>query len=74
MAKTLERFGKLDFLVNNGGGQFVSPVENISTMQLLKPTLLARFCAAEKASLLINLHNSQLTRTLFVFTLQFCSD
>jgi len=31
MDKTLERFGKLDFLVNNGGGQFASRVENIST-------------------------------------------
>ena len=31
MEKTLERFGKLDFLVNNGGGQFISPAENIST-------------------------------------------
>lgn len=31
MEKTLERFGKIDFLVNNGGGQFLSPAENIST-------------------------------------------
>jgi len=31
MEKTLERFGKIDFLVNNGGGQFASPAENIST-------------------------------------------
>lgn len=31
MEKTLERFGKLDFLVNNGGGQFLSRVEDIST-------------------------------------------
>uniref|UniRef100_H2Y7U1 Peroxisomal trans-2-enoyl-CoA reductase n=1 Tax=Ciona savignyi TaxID=51511 RepID=H2Y7U1_CIOSA len=27
---TLEKFGKLDFLVNNGGGQFLSPAENIT--------------------------------------------
>jgi len=31
MEKTLERFGKLDFLVNNGGGQFSCRVEDIST-------------------------------------------
>jgi len=31
MEKTVERFGKLDFLVNNGGGQFASRAENIST-------------------------------------------
>jgi len=31
MEKTLEWFGKIDFLVNNGGGQFASPAENIST-------------------------------------------
>lgn len=28
--QALERHGRLDFLVNNGGGQFVSPVENLS--------------------------------------------
>ncbi|ODM97689.1 Peroxisomal trans-2-enoyl-CoA reductase [Orchesella cincta] len=27
---TLEKYGKLDFLVNNGGGQFPSPAANIS--------------------------------------------
>lgn len=27
---TLERFGKIDYLVNNGGGQFISPAEHIS--------------------------------------------
>jgi NAD(P)-dependent dehydrogenase (short-subunit alcohol dehydrogenase family) len=27
---TLARFGKLDFLVNNGGGQFLSPAEKVS--------------------------------------------
>lgn len=26
---TLKRFGKIDFMVNNGGGQFVSPTEDI---------------------------------------------
>ena len=29
IAATLSRFGKLDFLVNNGGGQFVSPAAEI---------------------------------------------
>jgi peroxisomal trans-2-enoyl-CoA reductase len=28
--QVLERFGKLDFLVNNGGGQFLSPARHIS--------------------------------------------
>lgn len=28
--ETLARFGRLDFVVNNGGGQFVSPIENLS--------------------------------------------
>jgi peroxisomal trans-2-enoyl-CoA reductase len=28
---TLKRFGKIDFLVNNGGGQFLSPVSNITS-------------------------------------------
>jgi len=31
MEKTLERFGKLDFLINNAGGQFACSAENIST-------------------------------------------
>lgn len=30
VAQTLERHGRIDYLVNNGGGQFVSPIENIS--------------------------------------------
>lgn len=30
VAQTMDRHGRIDFLVNNGGGQFVSPVENIS--------------------------------------------
>ena len=30
MTETVEKHGRLDFLVNNGGGQFVSPVENMS--------------------------------------------
>ena len=27
---TLEKYDKLDFLVNNGGGQFMSPAESMS--------------------------------------------
>src|SRR5688572_23830904 len=30
MATTLKRHHRIDFLVNNGGGQFLSPVESIS--------------------------------------------
>lgn len=30
MSETLRRYGKIDFLVNNGGGQFLSPASNIS--------------------------------------------
>ncbi|MCB9679736.1 MAG: SDR family oxidoreductase [Alphaproteobacteria bacterium] len=30
VARTVERFGRLDHLVNNGGGQFFSPAEGIS--------------------------------------------
>ncbi|KAK7482083.1 hypothetical protein BaRGS_00026667 [Batillaria attramentaria] len=30
ISATLQQYGKLDFLVNNGGGQFYSQVENIS--------------------------------------------
>ena len=30
MKKTLEKFGKIDGLVNNGGGQFWSPAEHIN--------------------------------------------
>lgn len=30
MKNTVEKFGKIDYLVNNGGGQFLSPVENIT--------------------------------------------
>ena len=30
ISATLERHGRLDGLVNNGGGQFVSPGEHIS--------------------------------------------
>ena len=29
MTRTLELFGKIDFLVNNGGGQFPSPAAAI---------------------------------------------
>lgn len=28
--ETLASYGKVDFLVNNGGGQFMSPVSNMS--------------------------------------------
>lgn len=31
MSQTIEHFGRLDGLVNNGGGQFWSPAENISS-------------------------------------------
>ncbi|XP_013375447.1 PREDICTED: peroxisomal trans-2-enoyl-CoA reductase isoform X2 [Chinchilla lanigera] len=31
MKSTLALYGKIDFLVNNGGGQFLSPAENISS-------------------------------------------
>ena len=30
MKSTLTKFGKIDFLVNNAGGQFPSPAEDIS--------------------------------------------
>lgn len=29
--KTLKKHGKIDFLVNNGGGQFLSAAANITT-------------------------------------------
>jgi len=31
IAATLDRYGKLDFVVNNGGGQFLSPASNITS-------------------------------------------
>lgn len=30
MEETIACYGKIDFLVNNGGGQFMSPVSNMS--------------------------------------------
>lgn len=30
VSQTLTKYGKLDFLVNNGGGQFTSPAADIS--------------------------------------------
>lgn len=30
MKNTLDTFGRIDFLVNNGGGQFPSPIANLS--------------------------------------------
>ena len=30
MLTTIEKFGRLDFLVNNGGGQFISPASKIT--------------------------------------------
>lgn len=29
ISSTISRFGKIDFLINNGGGQFVSPAAKI---------------------------------------------
>jgi len=31
MKETLAKFGKLDYLINNGGGQFISPFGQINT-------------------------------------------
>ncbi|KAL9967228.1 hypothetical protein ACROYT_G025407 [Oculina patagonica] len=31
MEETISSYGKIDFLVNNGGGQFMSPVSNMSS-------------------------------------------
>ena len=31
VSSVLEQYGRIDFLVNNGGGQFSSPAENISS-------------------------------------------
>ncbi|KAM8838384.1 peroxisomal trans-2-enoyl-CoA reductase [Synchiropus picturatus] len=31
VSSVLKKFGQIDFLVNNGGGQFTSPVENMSS-------------------------------------------
>jgi len=30
MTRTLSTFGRLDYLVNNGGGQFPSPIADVS--------------------------------------------
>ena len=30
MQTTVEKFGKIDFLINNGGGQFLSPADSIT--------------------------------------------
>ena len=31
MKSTIDKFGKIDYLVNNGGGQFPSPMSEIKT-------------------------------------------
>lgn len=31
MSSVLKQYGRIDFLVNNGGGQFTSPAEHISS-------------------------------------------
>jgi len=31
MKETISSYGKIDFLVNNGGGQFMSPVSSMSS-------------------------------------------
>ena len=31
MTETLSKFGKIDYLVNNAGGQFISPTANITS-------------------------------------------
>lgn len=31
MEETISSYGKIDFLVNNGGGQFMSPVSSMSS-------------------------------------------
>ncbi|XP_062907507.1 peroxisomal trans-2-enoyl-CoA reductase isoform X4 [Mobula hypostoma] len=58
MQKVLEFHGQIDYLVNNGGGQFISPAEHISTKgwnAVIDTNLTGTFlCCREEAS--INKH------------------
>ncbi|KAG8458044.1 hypothetical protein KFE25_007251 [Diacronema lutheri] len=52
VAGALEAFGRLDFLVNNGGGQFISPAADLSAngfRAVVETNLLGTFLACREA-------------------------
>ena len=55
MKETITRFGGIDFMVNNAGGQFPSPAENISTKgftAVIDTNLTGTFICCRKGKLL----------------------
>ena len=55
MQTTVEKFGKIDFLINNGGGQFLSPAESITLKgwnAVLETNLTGTFLCCREGKLL----------------------
>ena len=52
MEEAVARFGQIDFLINNGGGQFPSPAEKISAKgwnAVIETNLTGTFMACQQA-------------------------
>ena len=68
MAQTVKHYGRLDYLVNNGGGQFISPAANISLKgwnAVIETNLTGTFlCCKEGKKLLISF---QYSKNLIIF-------
>ena len=61
MKTTLDKFEKIDFLVNNGGGQFPSPAEDISLKgwkAVIETNLTGTFLCSREGICGVTINNS----------------
>lgn len=71
---TLAKHGKINFLVNNGGGQFLSPVEDISAkgwQAVIETNLTGTFYMC-KAGECLDSHKTTTTKCVFSEKSQGC--